>query len=107
MATMLPALDDTLGALLLGTCISLITHDQVALVLVYTCYTGLIKGYSQPDILLYTSQLTNVRSYPSLSFFAWRVWRVAPKLRVIVVIAGALCMGELSKNDIFFHSNRH
>ncbi|KAI0655879.1 hypothetical protein C8Q70DRAFT_401750 [Cubamyces menziesii] len=78
--------------------------DTVTAVLsIRPCYQKLIESYFHPEALLHVSWDTAVFPLctaavmlPCQSFFAWRVWRLAPKFRIIVVITGVLYVGELA-----------
>ncbi|KAI9069804.1 hypothetical protein FKP32DRAFT_37562 [Trametes sanguinea] len=129
-----PALDNTFGALLLGTFGGLllfgVTAHQayryfrmypddgrilkglVAAVMVvetiasilsmHVCYHYLVKNFFQPQALLFG--IWSIDVYPlvsgismvlSQSFFARRIWLVAPRFRLVVVVAGLLCLAEI------------
>ncbi|KAI0655875.1 hypothetical protein C8Q70DRAFT_401439 [Cubamyces menziesii] len=69
---------------------------------IYACYYTMVDNFLRAEVLLYSPW--SIKVYPVCgglamvscqSFFAWRVWRVAPKLRFLVVVAGALSIGEL------------
>ncbi|KAH9886288.1 hypothetical protein C8Q73DRAFT_285969 [Cubamyces lactineus] len=68
----------------------------------YTCYFVMAKNFFRAEVLVYN--LWSMDLYPVCgglamvscqSFFAWRVWRFAPKLRPLVVVAGGLSIAEL------------
>ncbi|KAI0326368.1 hypothetical protein GY45DRAFT_1328988 [Cubamyces sp. BRFM 1775] len=70
---------------------------------IYTCYYTMVVNFLRAEVLLYSTWSIDV--YPVCgglamvscqSFFAWRVWRVAPKLRPLVVVAGGLSIAELA-----------
>ncbi|KAJ8462463.1 hypothetical protein ONZ51_g10892 [Trametes cubensis] len=75
---------------------------------IYACYYTMVDNFLRAEVLLYSPwsiKVCLVFFVPGVglamvscqSFFAWRVWRVAPKLRFLVVVAGALSIGELGK----------
>ncbi|KAH9886291.1 hypothetical protein C8Q73DRAFT_285947 [Cubamyces lactineus] len=80
------------------------TMDTAAAVLsINPCYQNLIGDFFHPEDLLYTSWNTAIFPLctaavmlPCQSFFAWRVWRLAPKFRIMVVVTGVLYIGELT-----------
>ncbi|OSD00606.1 hypothetical protein PYCCODRAFT_1437195 [Trametes coccinea BRFM310] len=130
----LAALDNTFGALLLGTygslllfgltahqtyryfhlypqdgriLKSLVTTVMIAETLtsifcMHICYHYLVKSYSKPQALQFGiwsidvyPLVTGISMVISQSFFARRIWLVAPRFRLVVVVAGILCLAEI------------
>ncbi|KAI0750025.1 hypothetical protein C8Q80DRAFT_1269811 [Daedaleopsis nitida] len=131
----LPALDNTFGAVLLGTFLSLILYgmtlhqsyryfrmfpsdktwlkvvvcttillETIHMVLCcHVCYFYLVTNYFNPTALLFGSwsiKLLLICSggiiIVSQSFFAWRVFLVGPRYKVLVFVAMTLLIGELA-----------
>ncbi|TFK91553.1 hypothetical protein K466DRAFT_595982 [Polyporus arcularius HHB13444] len=131
----LPALDNTFGAVLLGTFFSLILYGMtlhqsyryyrlypkdrvwlkgvVSLTIVletfhmalacHVCYFYLVTNYFNPAALLFGSWSIKLLLICSggiiivaQSFFAWRVFLVGPKYRLLVLVAMSLLVGELA-----------
>ncbi|CDO76120.1 hypothetical protein BN946_scf184876.g13 [Trametes cinnabarina] len=121
----LPALDNTFGAVLLGTfggilLFGLTLHQTYQYFSVYTTDGPILKGlvvivmrvhlyhylvtnYFKPQVLL--KGVWSIDVYPlvsginmvlSQSFFARRIWLVAPQYRAVVVVAGILCLAEIA-----------
>ncbi|KAI9069808.1 hypothetical protein FKP32DRAFT_39213 [Trametes sanguinea] len=130
----LPALDNTFGALLLGTyggllLFGLTTHQAyryfnmypedgrilkslVVIVMIvetltsvfsmHICYHYLVESYFKPQALQFGiwsidvfPLVSGISMVLSQSFFARRIWLVAPRFRLVVVVAGVLCLAEI------------
>ncbi|TBU27823.1 hypothetical protein BD311DRAFT_797575 [Dichomitus squalens] len=131
----LPPLDNTFGAVLIGTFMSLILygmtlHQLYRYLLTYAtdrlwvrctvystimletvhmafcchvCYWYLVTNYFNPSELLFGSWsikivliLSGIIIIISQSFFAWRVYLVGPRFRLLVLVAMFLLVGELA-----------
>ncbi|OSD08391.1 hypothetical protein PYCCODRAFT_1462629 [Trametes coccinea BRFM310] len=143
----LPALDNTYGALMIGTyggvlLFGITAHQAyryfnmypkdtwilkglviavviaeafTAIISMHICYHSLVQDYLNPVALQYSDWtinifplMTGVTMVLSQSFFARRIWLVAPRFRPIVVVAGILCLAEMgflaSSTAKAFHS---
>ncbi|OSD00603.1 hypothetical protein PYCCODRAFT_1437192 [Trametes coccinea BRFM310] len=131
----IPALDNTFGALLLGTFGGLllfgVTANQAyryfhmytadgwvlkglvtavvivetvtAILSMHVCYYYLVKNYLKPQVLLrgvwsidVFPLLSGISMALSQSFFARRIWLVAPSYKPLVVVAIILCIAEIA-----------